>query len=159
MTKAAFSLIGLAALISASPAFAVDVKKSVDVSASPDAAWKAIGDFCGIGKWHPAIAKCEISEKDGATYRTLTLKGGGEVYEKKLAWDDAGRAYTYAIERSPLPVADDYTATMAVVPNGSGATINWTAHFTAKGAPDDKAAETIGGIFDGGLASLKTELK
>jgi hypothetical protein len=158
MSKTSCSLIGLAALVLAGPAFAVDVKKSVDVSASPDAAWKAIGDFCGIGKWHPAIAKCEESMKDGATYRTLTLKGGGEVFEKKLSWDDAGRTYSYSIEASPLPVAN-YSAAMAVESNGAGSAIIWTAHFDAKGAPDEKAAEVIGGIFDAGLASLKTELK
>jgi Polyketide cyclase / dehydrase and lipid transport len=158
MTRTSLPLIGLAACVLASPAFAVDVKKSVDVSASPKATWKAIGGFCGIGKWHPAIAKCKISKKGGATYRTLTLKGGGEVYEKKLDWDNAKKTYSYSIESSPLPVAN-YTANISVEPSGSGSTIVWTAHFDAKGAPDEKAAETIGGIFDAGLGSLKKELK
>jgi len=158
MIRTSLPLIGLAACVLASPALAVDVKKSVDVSASPKATWKAIGDFCGIGKWHPAIAKCEISKKGGATYRTLTLKGGGEVHEKKLDWDDAKKTYSYSIESSPLPVAN-YTARMTVEPSASGSTILWTAHFDAKDAPDEKAAETIGSIFDGGLASLKNELK
>jgi hypothetical protein len=158
MSKTSLSFIGLAALVLASPAFAVDVKKSAGVPASPDAAWKAIGDYCGIANWHPAIAKCEISKKDGATYRTLTLKGGGEVFEKQLGWDDAGRTYSYNIESSPLPVAN-YKATISVAPDGTGSTIVWTANFDAKGASDEKAAETIGGIFDAGLQSLKTSLK
>jgi hypothetical protein len=158
MTKTSPALFGLGALIFASPAFAVDVKRSVDVSATLDAAWKAIGDFCGIGNWHPAIAKCEISNRDGATFRMLTLKGGGEVFEKKTAWDDVGRSYSYTIEESPLPVAN-YGATVSVAPNGSGSTIVWTAHFDAKGATDAKAAEVIGGIFDAGLGALKTSLK
>jgi hypothetical protein len=158
MIKISLPLIGLAACVLASPAFAVDVKKSVDVSASPKAAWKAVGDFCGIGKWHPAIAKCEISKKGGATYRKLTLKGGGEILEKELNRNNSKKSYSYSIESSPLPVAN-YKATISIEPAGSGSTIVWTAHFDAKGAPDDKAADTIGGIFDAGLGSLKSQLK
>jgi len=158
MIKTSLALIGLTAFVFASPALAVDVKKSVDVSAAPDAAWKAIGDFCGIGKWHPAVAKCEISNKGGAPLRTLTLKGGGEIMEKQTARDEKGRSYSYAIEKSPLPVAN-YGATLSVAPNGAGSTIVWAAHFDAKGETDAKAGEIIGGIFDAGLGALKASLK
>jgi hypothetical protein len=149
---------GITALVFMSPAFALDVKRSVDVSAAPDAAWKAIGDFCGIGNWHPAVAKCEISRKDGATFRTLTLKGGGEILEKETARDDSGRSYSYGIETSPLPVTN-YGATLSVAPHAGGSTILWTAHFDAKGESDAKAGEVIGGIFDAGLGALKASLK
>ena len=87
MKKSAF-LIAAASFCFAGSAFALDVKKAVDVPASPDAVWKTIGDFCGIANWHPAIEKCEISKKDGATFRTLSLKGGGTILEKQTAWDD-----------------------------------------------------------------------
>ena len=42
---------------------------------SPGGARAKIGDFCGIGKWHPAIEKCVLSA-DGKQ-RTLSLNGGG----------------------------------------------------------------------------------
>jgi hypothetical protein len=158
MSRRILSSVSLAALVMATPAYAVDVKKSVDVSANAGAVWKAIGDFCGIGKWHPAVEKCTISKKGGDTYRTLALKGGGEVYEKQAAWDDKAHSYSYTIESSPLPVAD-YKATISVAGKGSGSTISWTASFRAKGATDDKAAEVIGGVFDGGLGGLKAQLK
>ena len=87
MRKSAF-LIAAASFCFAGSAFAVDVKKMVDVPASPDSVWKTIGDFCGIANWHPAIEKCEISKKDGVTFRTLTLKGGGAILEKQTAWDN-----------------------------------------------------------------------
>jgi hypothetical protein len=158
MTKTSLALFGITALVLTSPAFALDVKRSVDVSAAPEAAWKAIGDFCGIGNWHPAVAKCEISRKDGATRRTLTLKGGGEILEKETARNDSGRSYSYTIETSPLPVAN-YEATLSVAPNSAGSTILWTAHFDAKGESDAKSGEIIGGIFDAGLGALKASLK
>jgi len=158
MTKTSLALFGLTAFVFASPAFAVEVKRSVDVSVAPDAAWKAIGDFCGIGNWHPAVAKCEISRKGDATFRTLTLKGGGEILEKQTARDESGRSYSYTIETSPLPVAN-YGATLSVAPNGAGSTILWAAYFDAKGESDAKAGEVMSGIFDAGLGALKASFK
>ena len=71
-----------------SSAMALDVKKSIDVVAAPDAVWKAIGDFCGIGTWHPAVEKCELQQKDGRTFRLLSLKGGGQILEQQAAIEE-----------------------------------------------------------------------
>jgi len=147
-----------ASLCFAAPAFAVDVKKTVDVPASPEAVWKLIGDFCGIASWHPALEKCEISEKNGATFRTLYLKGGGKILEKATDWNEKFKTYSYTIEESPLPV-ENYKATISVAPKGSGSEIIWVSNFKAKGADDEKAASTIGGIFDAGLASIVSKTK
>ena len=123
----------------------------VDVPASPDAVWKTIGDYCGIANWHPAIEKCEISKKDGATFRTLSLKGGGTILEKQTAWDDKSRTYSYTIEESPLPVAN-YKATILSRRREAAPRSYGVSNFNAKGADDAKASSTIGGIFDAGLA-------
>jgi hypothetical protein len=141
-----------------SSAMALDVKKSLDVAAAPDAVWKAIGDFCGIGTWHPAVEKCELQQKDGKTFRLLSLKGGGQILEQQAAWDDAAHSYGYTIVESPLPVAN-YASTLSVVANGSGSIITWVGQFDAKGAPDDKAKEVIGGIYDAGLAGIADKAK
>lgn len=143
--------------IVASPAFALEVKKSVTVAASPEATWKAIGDFCGIGDWHPAVAKCDLSQQDKQILRTLSLNGGGTIVEKQLARSDAKHKYSYAIVESPLPV-DHYRSTISVVKSGKGSKILWSGTFVAKGAPDDKAKEVIAGVYDGGLASLQKKL-
>ncbi len=82
MKKTAF-LIAAASFGLAGSAFALDVKKTVEAPASPDAVWTIIGDFCGIATWHPAIGKCEISKKDGATLRTLSLKGRAIAYKQR----------------------------------------------------------------------------
>lgn len=141
-----------------SSAMALDVKKSLEVAAAPDAVWKAIGDFCGIGTWHPAVEKCELQQKDGKTLRLLSLKGGGQILEQQSAWDDAAHSYGYTIIESPLPVAN-YASTISVAANGSGSTITWVGNFDAKGAPDDKAKEVIAGIYDAGLAGIAEKAK
>jgi len=145
------------AAVFASPAFALDVKKSIKVTASPEATWKAIGDFCGIGDWHPAVAKCDLSQHGGVTFRTLSLNGGGTIVEKQLSRSNAAFKYSYAITESPLPV-DHYKSTISVKKSAGGSTITWVGSFSAKGAPDDKAKEVIAGIYDGGLASLQKKL-
>ena len=120
---------------------ALTVKKSIDVAAAPDKAWAAIGDFCGIAAWHPAVAKCALERKGGKTYRRLSLKGGGEILEQQSAWDGAGRSYGYTIVESPLPVVR-YESTLAVTAKGSGA------------APDRQAVTDVRSYFAVCVASL-----
>ena len=122
----------LAMFAGAGGALALDAKVAKDTPATPEAAWAAIGDFCGIGQWHPVVEKCEISGKDGAIFRTLYLKGGGKILEKQVAFDKAKMTYTYTIEESPLPVAN-YKSTLRVLPKDKGSTIEWSGTFDAKG--------------------------
>lgn len=150
---------GLAAALTvalATPALALDVAQtSVLGDKNAAAVWQTIGDFCGIGTWHPAVAKCELGAKDGAKIRTLTLQGnGGTVVEKLVNWDDNAHSYTYAIlEPGPLPVAN-YTSTITVMDMGAGSAISWTGHFDAAGAPDADSAKAIEGVYRGGLDGI-----
>jgi hypothetical protein len=140
------------AVFVATPSWALDAKKQVTVDATPAQAWAAIGDFCGIGAWHPAVAECVIAEKDGKTLRTLSLQGGGTIVEELVETDAAGMSYTYTIIESPLPVAN-YKSTIDVEDAG-GTSIVWTGTFDAKGAPDAEAIAVIEGIDQGGVDSL-----
>jgi len=142
----------------AGPAWALDVTKSVDVAASPEAVWKTIGGFCGIGDWHPVIEKCALSKKGGKDVRTLSLKGGGTIVEEAESRDDQKMAYTYTILAGPLPVTD-YHSTLMVAKAGSGSKVTWTGTFKAKGAPDAKAQEAIAGVYDAGLKGIAAKAK
>lgn len=152
MTRTTLGAAMLLALTT-SGSHALEVTKTVDVAAAPDAVWKTIGDFCGIGQWHPAVEKCVLSKKDNKDLRTLSLKGGGTILEEQLSRSDTKMDYSYAILESPLPVAD-YKSTLSVAKSGAGSKITWTGSFKAKGADDAKATEVIGGIYDAGLAAL-----
>jgi len=146
------------AVLSATPALALDVTKSATVAAPPATVWKTIGEFCGIGDWHPAVEKCVLSEKGGKKVRTLSLKGGGTIVEEQVARDEKTMAYTYAILESPLPV-EGYKSTLSVAPDGKGSKLTWTGNFKAKGAPDAKAEEVVGGIYEGGLKGISNKAK
>ncbi|MDR7035871.1 MULTISPECIES: SRPBCC family protein [Methylobacterium] len=146
------------AALSATPALALDVTKTATVAAPPATVWKTIGQFCGIGDWHPAVEKCALSETGGKKVRTLSLKGGGTIVEEEQSRDDTGMAYTYTIVESPLPVSG-YRSTLSVAPEGSGSKLTWTGSFQAKGAPDAKAQEIIGGIYEAGFKGISEKAK
>ena len=120
-------------------------------TATPQAVWKKIGDFCGIATWHPAVEKCVLS--DYGKMRTLWLKGRGIIVETLVRRDDHAHSYTYKIVSSPLPVSD-YASTIKVLPKGSGSLIVWTGNYRSKGASDADAKNTIDGIYKAGVDAI-----
>lgn len=138
-------------LISTGMAFALDSSVTMTSSMSPDAVWKKVGDFCGIGDWHPAVEKCVLSA-DGKL-RTISLKGGGTLVEALEAVDNATHTYTYTILSGPLPVTN-YHSTLSVSPDPKGSSIKWVGKYDAKGASDADAKKVIDGIYEGGEKAL-----
>ncbi|MEE8536027.1 MAG: SRPBCC family protein [Kiloniellales bacterium] len=131
------------------------VSLSSNLPVSPDSIWKLIGGFNTLPDWHPAVDKCEIETKDNATFRRLSLVGGGTIVEKLEKSDDEEHVYTYSIVESPLPVAN-YSATIRVTESeGGGSTIEWSGEFDAKGAPEPDAVKVVEGIYQAGLDNLK----
>ena len=146
------------------------VEKTVTIKADPAKVWALVKDFGNMQKWHPAVASDKIEQKndengDMATFRTLTLKDGGTIYEKLGNSSDADMKIKYYIVKSVLPVSD-YNATMTVAagPGAGEATVTWVGRFYRKylfnppipaGEDDETAVKVITGIFDSGLANLK----
>ena len=75
MTFARGLLTSVIALSLAAPAMALEAAKQIEVKATPAATWAAIGDFCGIGNWHPAVSQMravgEGWRQDFAPYRSM----------------------------------------------------------------------------------------
>jgi mxaD protein len=143
---------------------------TVTIDAPASKVWSTAKDFNGLNTWHPGLASDEIVEgtnnKVGAV-RVLTLKGGGTVKEKLVAFDDKGRSFKYAIVESVLPVSH-YTSTFVVKSAGKGkSSVTWSGHFKRKNTGDnpgdkenDKAAvDTANAVYSGGLDNLKKMLE
>jgi hypothetical protein len=133
---------------------AAEVSREVMLGARPAAVWEAVGPFCAISDWHPAIAACKEERIGETVHRRLTTHDGGQILEKLLAHDDAGMSYSYTIEESFLPVAG-YRATIAVADAGGKARVTWKSSFSPKGASEEEAERVIGGIFEAGLEELR----
>lgn len=151
MRIATISAAAATLLISSGAAFALDSGVTMTSSMSPDALWKKVGDFCGIGDWHPAVEKCVLSP-DGKQ-RTLSLRGGGTLVEALETVDNTTHTYTYTILSGPLPVTN-YHSTISVSPDPKGSSIKWVGAYDAKGASGADAKKVIDGIYEGGEKAL-----
>jgi mxaD protein len=144
----------------------LNTSKTITIDASASKVWDATKDFNALNTWHPAVATDEIVEGKNNTVgavRLLTLKGGGTIKEKLLAFNSASRTFKYAILEGVLPVSD-YTSTFVVKSVGKNASsVTWSGHFKRKNVADnpadnenDKTAmDAVGGVYQGGLDNLK----
>ena len=146
------------------------VEKSVVIKAPPAKVWAMVKDFGNMQAWHPAIASTKLEQKkdengEMATFRTLTLKGGGEINEKLRSADDAAMKLKYEITGGVAPVAD-YNSFMTVTagPGAGESTVTWVGRFyrTYKlnppipaGQDDETAVKFVTGVYDAGLDGLK----
>src|ERR1019366_7274217 len=116
--------------------------KTITIDAPASKVWHAAKDFNGLNTWHPAIATDEIVEGKNNTVgavRLLTLKGGGTIKEKLLAFDPASRSYKYAIVEGVIP-GSDYTSTFVVKSAGKNkSVVTWSGHFKRKNVGDNPA--------------------
>lgn len=146
------------------------VTQSVEINAPAAKVWKAVESFDALNTWHPAVATDQIVEgsndQPGAV-RLLTLKGGGTIKEKLLAFEPKARRFRYEILEGVLPVSD-YTSTLSVAPAGKGKSIvTWSGHFRRKdqgpnpadNANDKTATDAVTGVYRGGLDNLKKMLE
>ena len=150
------------------------VEKSVVIKAPPAKVWAMLKDFGNMQAWHPAIASDKLEQKkdengEMATFRTLTLKSGGEINEKLRSADDKDMKLKYEITGGVAPVAD-YNSVMTVTagPGAGESTVTWVGRFyrTYKlnppipaGQDDATATGFITGVYDSGLANLKKVLE
>lgn len=150
------------------------VEKTIVIKAEPAKVWAIVKDFGNMQKWHPAVVSDKLESKkdeegDMATYRRLTLKTGGTIYEKLRNVDDASMQIKYEIVESVLPVTD-YVSTMTVTagPGKGESTVTWVGRFyrlyklnppIPPGQDDKTAVDAITGVFDAGLPNLKKVLE
>jgi mxaD protein len=162
----AFSVSLLASGYSMGAAPMLHTSKTIVINAPASKVWNLTKDFGGLNNWHPALASDAIVEGTDNTVgavRLLTLKGGGTIKEKLLAYNAAGRTFKYAILEGVIPVSD-YTSTFVVTSAGKGkSSVTWSGRFKRKNVganpadnENDKAAvDAINGVYQSGLDNLK----
>lgn len=134
------------------------VMNRIEVQASPDAAWAAIGDFCGIKDWHPEVVACELQGDGMPRTRMLTLVDGAKFIEKEMNWNDRGRAYSYMVVEGPMPIMNAMSM-IKVLPSEHGSvSLLWTGSFKPVGPAED-AKQILSDFYVAGLRSLKAKLE
>jgi len=163
--------LGLAASVAAAsePARAtLSVSEKVELATPPAKTWKAIKDYDGLHKWHPAFAGDDITKGKNnvkGAVRVLTLKDGGKITEELLAYSAKDMSMTYQITDSPLPLTE-YVATIQVAAAGKngGSVITWSSTFKGKdavpkeGTDDASLKKMVSGLYISGFDNLKAML-
>jgi len=166
----AFAALAAVSVAAFAAATQLKVTKQVTINASADKVWATISDFGGLDKWHPALESDKIvagKDNEVGAERLLTLKGGGTIHEKLLAYDDKRHSMRYSILEGVLPVTE-YTSTITVAAAGKDrSTVTWSGSFKRKDtsdkpaadANDEAATKTMSGVYEAGLDNLKKMLE
>ena len=131
---------------------------------NPNRMWAVVGDFRGIGSWHPLAA--QPAQFRGRPYtvgdprtegavRILPLVSGESMRDRLVDWDGTHLTLRYASEDTHLPVTK-FEATLEVTNNLDGtSTVFWSAIFDAtEGTSDDQAIAAVQEFFATGLDAL-----
>lgn len=153
--SAAFAALALG--LASSQASAATLTRSIDVKGSPAAVWAAIGPYCAIATWHPAIGSCRTDGKTPAT-RTLLTRDGAKFVELQTARNDGRHSYSYSFLSAPVPVTN-YVSTFSVAAKGASvSTVTWSGSYTPDAGKAAAASGALTGIYESGLAAIKAKL-
>lgn len=166
----AFAALAAASMAAFAAATQLKVTKQVTINAPADQVWATVKNFDGLDKWHPAVESDKIvsgRNNEVGAERLLTLKGGGTIREKLLAFDDKRFSMRYSILEGVLPVSD-YTSTITVAAAGKDrSTVTWSGSFKRKDtgdkpaadANDEAATKAMSGVYESGLDNLRKMLE
>lgn len=145
------------------------VTETVEINAPADKVWAVVGNFQDMS-WHPAVKSTEgTGGNDVGATRTLTLDGGGQIFEKLNKYDDAGKTLSYEITEVDVKVVPvtNYAAHITVTADGDKSKVEWKSAFyrgfvnndPPPELSDEAAVKAITGIFQSGLEGLKKKLE
>ncbi len=147
------ALAALALTYATASASALEAEFSRKTDLAPAPAWQAIGDFCGIAKWHPSVESCELSEVMGAKLRRIKFKDGGTMREQLVEQNTDTMVQRSLMLDGTLPVRN-YQATLKVVATATGAAYTWSGVFEANGATEDAAIQSLMRFYTDGVGGL-----
>lgn len=140
------------------PAHTASLTRSINVNGSPATVWAAIGPFCSISEWHPAIASCSEDGKSPPTRTLKTRDGDATFVELQTGRNTVRHSYSYTFTSAPIPVTN-YNSTLSVVANGHrGSTVRWSSVYRPNPGMDRVAANALSGIYVSGLQSIQARL-
>ncbi|MCW2528759.1 MAG: polyketide cyclase / dehydrase and lipid transport family protein [Pseudonocardiales bacterium] len=132
----------------------LNVSETADLNASPDEAWRLIGDFAGLLE-----AMGVPVTSDGKSVGAIRKVGAnGEMIEQLTALDDDARSLTYVLLEPGLLPVQNYVSTMQVSEAADGrSTFTWSADFEAAGVDDETALGVMTKTYRGGIAGIRKQ--
>ncbi|MCH9807271.1 MAG: SRPBCC family protein [Alphaproteobacteria bacterium] len=146
------------------------VTETVEINVPADKVWAVIGNFQDLN-WHPAVEKTEgEGGNDAGAKRTLTLGGGGQIFEELFKYDADAKLIKYGITKVDVKVlpVNNYSSVLSVekIDDGKSKVI-WKGAFYRgymnNDPPEDlndaTAIKAVKGVYRSGLDELKKKLE
>ncbi len=137
----------------------VNVHVTDTVEASADTVWKMLYDFGGLENLLPdMIETCTVEGVGLGATRDIVMKDGGSAFETMSKLDEAGKCFSYTLDRSTLPL-ENYEATVKVSDvGGNKCQIDWSSEFDGVGMTDAESVEFATGLYQTIIGALKSSL-
>jgi carbon monoxide dehydrogenase subunit G len=123
---------------------------SIRIDSTPEEVWAVLGKLDATPEWIPGVVSADV---EGDTRVCLTADGG-EIRERIFDYSAEGRTWSYEQSRVPLPIEGSH-GTVRVLPNGSGAKVEWEAEFEAA----DEVAIMVDGYYKQTLETLRRRVE
>ncbi len=130
------------------------------VAVSADTAWQLLSDFGGMAQkvLPEMIVSCTVEGQGLGATRDLALADGGSIVETMSKLDEAGKTFSYTLDRSTLPLKD-YEATVKLTELGADkCQIDWSSVFEPDGVSEQEAIEFVTGLYQTVIAGLRAYL-
>jgi mxaD protein len=122
------------------------ITNTIRVDASPDQAWRVVGDLTGVDMWIPGVVSAIVE----GNRRLCETADGAQIVEQIVSYSDDARSYSYAHIQQPLPI-ENSRGTLSVRPDAEGSQIVWEAEFEA---PNGEIAHLVERAYGETLHSL-----
>jgi len=127
------------------------VAASVELRATPEEVWSAIGQFGSA--WHPLVARVAVAGTGVGQLRVLENVDGTKLVERLDEVDQARRLYRYTNVAGIA--AGHCTGTLEVKADGGGSVVDWRVHYLADMQPDIAVRTHLSTLLKTGLQGLK----
>lgn len=128
------------------------LRKTVEIDATPDAVWTVLGDLAATREWLPGT----IAARMEGEIRTCTTADGFDIREEITDYSPDRRSYSFKHLDVPVPVRDSI-GSFAIEPDGpSGSRVVLETSFEALVVGQE---EQIVAMMDGALQLALESLK
>ncbi len=129
----------------------LSVTRSVELKASAQEVWQAIGGFGSL--WHPLVAQLTVTGEGTGQLRRIETLDGKIMIERLSERDEASKTYRYAMV-SGIP-ANPYNGTLSVQATAAGSSVTWSVSYRPEGQGDLIVRLIISSLLNAGMAELK----
>ncbi|MGH3130637.1 MAG: SRPBCC family protein [Gaiellaceae bacterium] len=129
----------------------VELRKTIEIDASPERVWDVLGDLAATAEWLPGT----VSARMDGSRRICTTLDGFDIEEEISDYAPDRHSYRFRHVELPLPVQNS-NGVFRVEPRDGGSLVVLENRFEALDpAQEDEVAAMFGGALEQAVKALK----